>query len=150
LFILFWRKKMGVENGGKRNGEISLAEIEPLQGGTQDEEGSRFYLYNITCFAAIGGLLFGYDTGIISGSMLIIEVNFQLSTIWKELIVSATVGAAAVFALIAGTLSDFIGRKRVVMVASVFFTAGAVVMGTAPNKEVLLIGRMISGCGLGK
>jgi SP family myo-inositol transporter-like MFS transporter 13 len=116
----------------------------------EDEVGSRFYVYYITCCATMGGLLFGYDTGIISGSMLIIEVKFQLTTIWKEIIVSATVGAAAVFALIAGNLTDWLGRKKVVMFASVLFTAGAVVMGIAPNKRILLIGRIISGTGLGK
>lgn len=115
----------------------------------RDEEGSTFYVYYITCCATMGGLLFGYDTGIISGSMLLLEVNFQLSTIWKELIVSATVGAAAVFALIAGNLTDWLGRKKVVMFASVLFTAGAVVMAMAPGKEILLVGRMVSGTGLG-
>lgn len=115
-----------------------------------DEEGSRYFVYYITCCAAMGGLLFGYDTGVISGSMLFIEVKFQLSTIWKESIVSATVGAAAVFALIAGNLTDYIGRKKVVMLGSVLFMAGSVVMATAPGKEVLLVGRMVSGTGLGK
>lgn len=128
-------------------GENSKFFVESLQ--DQDEVGSRFYVYYITCCATMGGLLFGYDTGIISGSMLIIEVNFQLSTIWKEIIVSATVGAAAVFALIAGHLTDWLGRKKVVMFASILFTAGAVVMGISPNKRILLIGRIISGTGLG-
>jgi len=130
---------MGVENGSK---------YEAKEG--EDEKGSNFYVYYLTCFATIGGLLFGYDTGIISGSMLLIGDNWNLSTIWKELIVSGTVGAAAVFALIAGYLTDFIGRKRVVMIASVVFTAGAVVMGASLNKEMLFAGRIIVGAGIGK
>lgn len=124
------------------------------KGGTyvadQDETGSRFYVYYLTCFATIGGLLFGYDTGIISGSMLLIGDNWHLSTIWKELIVSATVGAAALFALIAGYLTDCLGRKKVVMLASVIFTAGAAIMGAAVNKEMLLAGRLVVGAGIGE
>lgn len=128
-----------VKNGGP---DLETAEI-------QEEKGSRFYVYYLTCFATIGGLLFGYDTGIISGSMLLIGDNWKLNTIWKELIVSATVGAAAVFALIAGFLTDLIGRKKVVMIASVIFTIGAAVMGAAPQKEVLLVGRLVVGAGIG-
>lgn len=129
-----------MKNGGP---EVEASEV-------ADEKGSIFYVYYLTCFATIGGLLFGYDTGIISGSMLLIGDNWKLSTIWKELIVSATVGAAAVFALVAGFLTDLIGRKKVVMLASVIFTIGAAVMGASPNKEVLLVGRLVVGAGIGQ
>ena len=115
-----------------------------------EEKGSQFYVYYITALACIGGLLFGYDTGIISGSMLLIGDNWKLSNIWKEGIVGVTIGAAAVFALIAGFLSDWMGRKKVIMLASVVFTVGAVVMGASPDKEVLLVGRLIVGAGIGK
>ncbi|WAR25225.1 MYCT-like protein [Mya arenaria] len=131
---------MGVEkNGSKYEASVDTGE---------DERGSNFYVYYLTCFATIGGLLFGYDTGIISGSMLLIGDNWNLTTIWKELIVSATVGAAAIFALIAGYLTDWIGRKKVVMFASVIFTGGAVIMGASVNKEMLLVGRLVVGAGI--
>ena len=128
-----------VQNGGP---DFEVAE-------EGEGKGARLYVYYLTCVATIGGLLFGYDTGIVSGSMLLIGDNWKLSNIWKEGIVSATVGAAAVFALIAGYLTDLIGRKKVVMLASVIFTAGAIVMGASPGKEVLLIGRLIVGAGIG-
>lgn len=131
---------MGFDNGKK---------YEATDSSHEDEQGSRFYIYYLTCFATIGGLLFGYDTGIISGSMLLIGDNWKLSTIWKELIVSATVGAAALFALIAGYLTDCLGRKKVVMFASVIFTGGAVLMAVSPGKEVLLAGRLVVGAGIG-
>lgn len=134
---------MGVENGSKYEATVDNGEKE-------DEKGSRFYVYYLTCFATIGGLLFGYDTGIISGSLLLIGDNWSLSTIWKELIVSATVGAAAVFSLIAGFLTDWMGRKKVVMAASVIFTGGAVLMALSSGKEMLLVGRLVVGAGIGK
>ena len=129
-----------VENGGL---DVEVEE-------DMEDKGSQFYVYYITALACIGGLLFGYDTGIISGSMLLIGDNWKLSSIWKEGIVGATIGAAAVFALIAGFLSDWMGRKKVIMLASVVFTIGAVVMGASPNKELLLVGRLIVGAGIGK
>ena len=138
---------MVVENGKKSGDDFTDLERPEKK---EQEQGSHFYVYYLTCFATIGGLLFGYDTGIISGSMLLIGDVFQLSTIWKELIVSATVGAAAVFALVAGFLTDLIGRKRVVMLASFIFTIGAVVMGAANGKIMLLIGRLVVGWGIGK
>lgn len=116
-----------------------------------DESGSKFYVIVLTMFATIGGLLFGYDTGIISGSMLLIRDDFQLSEIWQSAIVSSTIGAAAVFSLIAGVLVDKIGRKKVIMMASFIFTAGAILMAVSPvdKKEILLIGRLIVGAGIG-
>jgi MFS family permease len=69
--------------------------------------------------------------------------------IWHELIVSGTIGAAAVFALIAGAVGDGLGRKKTIMIASVIFAAGAIVMAVAPSKEVLLAGRIIVGVSIG-
>ena len=117
-----------------------------------DESGGKFYVITLTIFATIGGLLFGYDTGIISGSMLLIRDDFQLTEIWQSAIVSSTIGAAAVFSLIAGFLVDKIGRKKVIMLASFVFTGGAIMMAVSPvdQKEVLLVGRLIVGAGIGK
>lgn len=115
----------------------------------EDGSGSKLYVIFLTCFATIGGLLFGYDTGIVSGSMLLIRDVYNLSTIWQELIVSATIGAAALFSLVAGVLSDRLGRKTVIMFASFVFTIGAVVMAAANGKAMLLGGRIIVGIGIG-
>lgn len=123
-------------------------ESRPLLGKSD----SKCFVIFLTCMAAMGGLLFGYDTGIVSGSMLLIKDDFKLSSVWQEAIVSATIGAAAVFALISGTLVDVLGRKTVIMASSFIFTAGAVVMALSPVdlKEVLLVGRLIAGAAIGK
>ena len=103
----------------------------------------------LTFFAAIGGCLFGYDTGVVSGAMILVDETFNLSHLWHELIVSVTVGAAAVAAIIGGVLADALGRKPVLIISSVIFTAGAVLMAAAPVKEVLLAGRVVVGLGIG-
>ncbi|XP_078678196.1 proton myo-inositol cotransporter-like isoform X2 [Branchiostoma floridae x Branchiostoma belcheri] len=106
-------------------------------------------LYVLTLLAAIGGFLFGYDTGVVSGAMILIRDDFKLSTVWQEAIVSVTIGAAALFALLGGLLNDTFGRKPVILLASFVFTAGAVVMGAAQSKVLLLIGRIVVGIGIG-
>ncbi|XP_042870276.1 proton myo-inositol cotransporter-like isoform X2 [Penaeus japonicus] len=103
----------------------------------------------LALFSAIGGFLFGYDTGVVSGAMILIRDEFELSTLWHELIVSSTIGAAWLAALVAGPATDRFGRRPVILVASVIFTVGAVVMGAAPEKVTLLIGRIIVGLGIG-
>lgn len=106
-------------------------------------------VYVLTLFSAIGGFLFGYDTGVVSGAMLLVRDDLQLDDFWHELIVSATIGAAGVFALVGGVLADRVGRKPVILSASVAFVVGAVIMAAAGSKEVLLVGRLVVGVGIG-
>ncbi|XP_064606046.1 proton myo-inositol cotransporter-like [Liolophura sinensis] len=103
----------------------------------------------LTAFASIGQFLFGYDTGVISGSMLFIRKQFGLGDVWQEAIVSATIVAAALFAFIGGPVSDWIGRRLTAVGAGLLFTLGSVVLGTASGPPVILAGRVIVGCGLG-
>ena len=98
---------------------------------------------------SVGGFLFGYDTGVVSGAMLKVDESFSLKPVWHELIVSVTIAAAAISAILAGPLTDFLGRRPVLLIASLVFTIGAVVMGVSPNKYVLLFGRVIVGIGIG-
>lgn len=118
--------------------------------GPKGAPGSRQFVYVLACFATIGGLLFGYDTGIVSGSMLSIKVVFKLNTVWQEAIVSGTIAAAAVFSLVSGVVCDLLGRRVTIMAASFIFAAGAIVMAVSPTKVVLLVGRIIVGAGIGE
>ena len=101
---------------------------------------SNTFLYTLTFFCAIGGFLFGYDTGVVSGAMLIITEDFDLDSIWQELIVSITVGFAAIFSVLAGYASNKFGRKPVTIIAAALFALGSIVLAAAWNKEALLIG----------
>ena len=107
------------------------------------------YVYFFTVFAAIGGFLFGYDTGVVSGAMILIKQEFRLSSFWQELIVSATIGTAILGALLGGFLNQRFGRKPMLVLSGMVFTVGAVIMGVAHSREVLLIGRLVVGFGIG-
>lgn len=76
-------------------------------------------IFALTILSAVGGFLFGYDTGVVSGAMLLIEddPDIKPDTLWTELIVSATVGAAWLFALIGGPCNEFFGRKPTILIA---------------------------------
>ncbi|XP_021343197.1 proton myo-inositol cotransporter-like isoform X2 [Mizuhopecten yessoensis] len=126
-----------------------MAETEDKRLIVGDKEPRQFFVICLTCVATIGGFLFGYDTGIISGSMLLIRDVYSLSTPWQQLIVSGTIVTASVFSLVAGITSDMFGRKITIMWSCVVFTLGAVVMGVSPDKEVLFVGRLVVGIGIG-
>ena len=108
------------------------------------------FVYILTIFSGIGGFLFGYDTGVISGAMILLREDFVLNSVWQELIVSMTIGAAAIFAIVGGFLNDRLGRKPVIIVASLIFTAGAICLALAVDRNILLVGRIVVGAGIGK
>uniref|UniRef100_T1K8D2 Major facilitator superfamily (MFS) profile domain-containing protein n=1 Tax=Tetranychus urticae TaxID=32264 RepID=T1K8D2_TETUR len=108
-----------------------------------------FFMYTVSFLSAIGGFLFGYDTGIVSGAMVLIRKQLDLDDVWQELIVSITIGMAWIFSSIAGFFTDRYGRRPVILLASAIFTAGSVVMAFAMEKWSLLIGRAIVGVGIG-
>ncbi|KAI8362905.1 hypothetical protein B0O80DRAFT_1818 [Mortierella sp. GBAus27b] len=116
----------------------------------EDEEGTptRFLYLLITCLA-IGGFLFGYDTGVIAGALLPIKEEFGLSNQEQEFVVGGTTFGAIIGGLLAGALSDLVGRKPVTLLSSVIFVIGAVLMTFAHQYWLLLLGRVVVGVGVG-
>ncbi|KAJ3611927.1 hypothetical protein NHX12_020207 [Muraenolepis orangiensis] len=108
------------------------------------------FVYVLAVFSALGGFLFGYDTGVISGAMLQLKRRMDLTTWWQEVLISSTVAAAALSALLGGVLNGVFGRRVCVLLASFSFAVGGVVLSAAPSKEVFLVGRIVVGVGLGK
>ena len=107
------------------------------------------YFYFIAAVAALGGLLFGYDTGVISGALLFIRQVMSLSPTMQGVVVAIALAGAAVGAAMAGQLSDRAGRRRVILGAGVLFIAGAVISAVAPNVILLLLGRFLVGLAIG-
>lgn len=108
------------------------------------------FVYVLAFFSALGGFLFGYDTGVVSGAMLPLKKEMNLSNLWQELLVSSTVGAAAISSLSGGYLNGWLGRRICILIASFIFSVGGAILGLAPNKEVLLLGRVTVGLGIGE
>jgi sugar porter (SP) family MFS transporter len=99
--------------------------------------------------AAMGGILFGYDTGMISGAQLFIEDEFHLSSSEIGIVVSAVTAGALVGALFSSWLTTKMSRRGIVKLAAVVFIAGAALAAVAPNVEVLIAARFVIGLAVG-
>jgi SP family galactose:H+ symporter-like MFS transporter len=111
--------------------------------------GSPRFVYLAAAFAGLGGLLFGYDTGVISGAELFFKNDFSLSVFALEVIVSCVLAGAAVGALVGGRLADLYGRRTLLIVTAVIFAVGAMVCAAASSPGILIFGRIIVGLGIG-
>ncbi len=107
------------------------------------------YFYLIASVAALGGLLFGYDTGVISGALLFIRQVMTLSPTMQGVVVAIALAGAAVGAAVAGYISDRVGRRPVILGAGLLFIAGAVVSAIAQDVTVLMAGRLLVGMAIG-
>jgi len=112
--------------------------------GTLRVSGWRIYF-----FGAIGGVLFGYDTGVISGALLYIPDDFKLTPFLQGAIVGSLLIGAMFGAAFAGRLTDRLGRRRLIIAAGVIFTAGAILAALAPSVGVLIAARFILGLAVG-
>jgi MFS transporter, SP family, sugar:H+ symporter len=97
----------------------------------------------------LGGLLFGYDTGVISGAILFITEDFGRSPFMQGAVVAALLLGAMLGAGLAGPLSDRMGRRRLIILAAVTFTVGALAAAVAPSAWTLVAARFVIGLAVG-
>jgi len=110
---------------------------------------ATLYITLIAAVAAIGGLLFGFDTGVIAGAMLFIVPDFHLGPAEQGLVVGAVTFGALFGALVGGSWSDWLGRRRTNIVAGMSFIAGAVFSALAPDVDALIASRVLIGLAIG-
>ena len=115
---------------------------------SQKKKGLRLVIV-IAAFAAIGGLLFGYDTGAISGALLFIKRDLLLDDVQQEAVVAVLLLFAAISAPFAGHLADKFGRKRMIIAAAGLFIIGAFLMAFSVDYLMLLAGRAVVGAAIG-
>ena len=113
------------------------------------QKGSPWYLAIICLVASIGGLLFGFDTAVIAGTVGFVEVQFALTKLALGWFGSAALVGCIVGAAIAGMLGDRFGRKPVLIIAAFFFFISALFSAIPPNFAVLIPARIIGGFGVG-
>jgi MFS transporter, SP family, galactose:H+ symporter len=107
----------------------------------------QFYL--VAAIASLGGLLFGYDTGVISGALLFIRDQFHLSPTLQDVLTGAVLVGATVAAAFAGALSDRFGRKRLIIAVAILFGLGALLSAVAGSLWLLLAARVGVGAAIG-
>ena len=103
----------------------------------------HFLLYVIAGVASLGGLLSGFDTGVISGALLFINDTWPLTTLDQGWVVSSALVGAVVGAAVNGVLADVYGRKKVIIATGTIFAIGSILCGFATSFSWLIAGRMI-------
>lgn len=111
--------------------------------------GSKRFVYVTAGVAALGGLLFGYDTGIISGALLFIREDFQLSDTAQQVVVASLLLGAVFGALGGGPLSVRVGRRKAIMAAAVIFVLGSLASALATGTAFLAAARFVLGLAVG-
>jgi sugar porter (SP) family MFS transporter len=103
-------------------------------------------LFKITAaIAALAGLLFGFDTGVISGAILFLKGTFKLAPFMEELLVSAALIGAVCGCILSGRVTDLIGRKRTILITAAIFILGSILSAVATSIGTLIIGRVAIG-----
>lgn len=103
----------------------------------------------IAVIATLGGLLFGYDTGVIAGALLFMKTDLHLTPLTTGLVTSSLILGSAFGAMTAGRFADRLGRKKVILVLAIIFMFGSLGCAMAPNAHMMIFFRFILGLGVG-
>ena len=122
----------------------STSTLPPLTDGPH-----RRRLGVVALIATFGGLLFGYDTGVINGALRPMAAELGLNAFTEGVATSSLIFAAAVGAMLSGRLSDGWGRRKAIILLAVLFFLGTVLVVVAPGLAVLVAGRVLLGLAVG-
>ncbi|MBN2411774.1 sugar porter family MFS transporter [candidate division KSB1 bacterium] len=112
-------------------------------------ERKKVYVYFVAFVAAVGGLLFGFDTAIIAGAMRYFRDEFSINALQEGWAVSSALIGCIGGAAVAGTVSDRIGRKRLLIISAILFALSAVGSALPRSVNEFMIARFIGGIGVG-
>ena len=126
-----------------QEGALSASETPP-----QPKVRWRF-LWQVSFIAGLGGILYGFDMGVIAAALVYVRESFQLSTIMQELVVSVVLVGAMGGALGGGAIADRIGRRATLLWGAALFLAGSVMAFAAPGVVLLIVARALLGIAIG-
>ncbi|MCJ1287024.1 hypothetical protein MMC26_006371, partial [Xylographa opegraphella] len=130
----------------------SLQSTSSVESAFEQQGRPTGFIWALTVAAGISGFLFGYDTGVISSTLVSIGSDLshrQLTTLDKSLITSSTSLFALIASPITGVLADRLGRKRIIIIADVLFVVGAVWQAVSRSVWSMILGRSIVGLAVG-
>lgn len=113
------------------------------------QSGSMAYVLRVSLVAALGGLLFGYDTGVINGAIGPLKAHFSLDATGEGWAAACALVGCAYGAALAGMLSDWLGRKKVLILCALLFLVSAVGTALPQNIQMFIIFRILGGFAVG-
>lgn len=123
--------------------------LSTLPAKTADRGRHRGALGRASWIATLGGFLFGYDTGVINGALPFMQADLGLTPFTEGLVTSSLLFGAAFGAVVAGSLADRFGRRRLLMVLAMVFLAGALGTAAAPTVALMVTARIVLGLAVG-
>jgi MFS transporter, SP family, galactose:H+ symporter len=109
----------------------------------------RAFQWKVASIAGLGGILYGYDIGIIAAALLYVRATFSLSAHMEGIVVSSVLVGSMLGAIIGGSLADRYGRRTVLLGGAVIFIAGSLIAFLAPTVALLILARFFLGLAIG-
>jgi sugar porter (SP) family MFS transporter len=109
----------------------------------------RGFIWKVSCIAGLGGILYGFDMGIIAAAMIFVRNTFALSRQMEELVVSIVLVGAMLGAITGGSIADRIGRRATLVWGGVIFIVGSILAPLSPNVATLIAARALLGVAIG-
>jgi len=110
---------------------------------------NKVFVGVVSCIAALGGLLFGYDTAVISGAIGFLQSHFDLNSAATGWAASCALAGCVLGAACAGQVSDAIGRRMVILLSAIMFLVSAAGTAVAPTFSIFVVFRIVGGLGIG-
>jgi sugar porter (SP) family MFS transporter len=110
---------------------------------------NRGFIWKVSFIAGLGGILYGFDMGIIAAALIFVRSTFALSTQMEEMVVSVVLIGAMVGAIVGGTIADRAGRRATLILGGVIFIAGSIMAPLSPDVGTLIAARALLGLAIG-
>lgn len=110
---------------------------------------SRIFIWKVSLIAGLGGILYGFDMGIIAAALIFVRTTFSLSTRMEEVVVSVVLIGAMLGAVVGGIIADRMGRRFTLLWGGVIFIVGSLLAPLSPNVAVLVFARTLLGIAIG-
>jgi len=110
---------------------------------------NRLFIWKVSLIAGLGGILYGFDMGIIAAALIFVRSTFSLSTQMEEAVVSVVLIGSMLGAIIGGVFADRAGRRATLVWGGVLFIAGSILEPLSPNVFALIVSRILLGVAIG-
>jgi sugar porter (SP) family MFS transporter len=110
---------------------------------------NTLFIWKVSLIAGLGGILYGFDMGIIAAALIFVRSTFALSTQMEEIVVSVVLVGSMVGAVVGGVFADRAGRRATLVWGGVLFIAGSILAPLSPNVFTLIVSRTLLGVAIG-